>query len=203
MIRYEFEQRPAAGESRQVVRGVYWLRMPLPFALTHINLWLLASGDNWTIVDTGVDVKESATIWEDTFLSTMGGRPVDRVVVTHLHPDHVGCAGMLCERTGARLWMTRDEYLLCRILVADTGRPAPDAGKKFYPAAGFPDNALHHYEKIFGFFGKFVSPLPESYERLQDGDELDVGEYRWKIVIGRGHSPEHACLYCEEQNLLI
>lgn len=203
MIHYEFEQRPAAGETKQVRPGVYWLRMPLPFVLGHINLWLLESGNSWTIVDTGVDVEESVKVWDETFSTTMGNRSVDRVVVTHLHPDHVGCAGMLSAKTGARLWMTREEYLLCRILVADTGRPAPDAGKIFYTAAGFAADALHHYEKMFGFFGKFVSPLPESYKRLKAGDEIIIGENCWKIIVGRGHSPEHACLYSEEQNLLI
>jgi len=203
LIRYEFDQRPDAGDTMAVAPGVHWLRMPLPFALGHINLWLLEDGDGWTIVDTGVDVGESEKIWATTLSETMEGRPVNRVLVTHLHPDHVGCAGMLCERTGADLWMTREEYLLCRILVADTGRPAPDAGKHFYHAAGFASDAMHHYEKMFGFFGKYVSGLPESYHRLVEGDEITIGRNRWKIIIGRGHSPEHACLYCEEQNLLI
>jgi glyoxylase-like metal-dependent hydrolase (beta-lactamase superfamily II) len=202
-IRYEFDRRPDAGDTMQVAPGVHWLRMPLPFALGHINLWLLEDGDSWTIVDTGVDVEESENVWAKTFLETMDGRPVNRVLVTHLHPDHVGCAGMLCDKTGADLWMTREEYLLCRILVADTGRTAPDEGKNFYSAAGFPEDALHHYEKLFGFFGKFVSHIPESYIRLIAGDEITIGRNRWKVLVGRGHSPEHACLYCEEQNLLI
>ena len=203
LIRYEFDERPDAGDTMQVAPGVHWLRMPLPFALGHINLWLLEDGDSWTIVDTGVDVEESERVWAKTFLETMDNRPVNRVIVTHLHPDHVGCAGMLCEKTGSDLWMTREEYLLCRILVADTGRAAPDEGRGFYSAAGFPDDALHHYEKMFGFFGKFVSHVPESYHRLIAGDEIAIGRNRWKVLIGRGHSPEHACLYCEEQNLLI
>ena len=154
LIRYEFDARPDAGETMKVAPDVHWLRMPLPFVLGHINLWLLEDGDSWTIVDTGVNVEESEKIWARTFSETMGDKPVSRVLVTHLHPDHVGNAGMLCAKTGADLWMTREEYLLCRILVADTGRKAPDAGKNFYLAAGFPDKALHQYEKMFGFFGK-------------------------------------------------
>jgi len=203
VIRYEFKQRPAVGETMQVVPGIYWLRMPLPIALGHINLWLLESGNSWTIVDTGVNTKESVKVWEQTFSSTMDNRPVDRVVVTHLHPDHAGCAGMLCAKTGATLRMTREEYLLCRLLLTDAGRPAPDAGKKFYTAAGLTADDLHRYEKMFGIFSKFVSPLPESYKRLYAGDEIVIGENHWKIIVGRGHSPEHACLYCEELNLLI
>ena len=202
-VRYEFDQRPDAGDTMQVAPGVRWLRMPLPFALGHINLWLLEDGDGWTIVDTGVNVEESKNVWDKTFLDAMDGKPVKRIIVTHLHPDHVGCAGILCEKTGSKLWMTREEYLMCRILVADTGRIAPDAGNHFYSAAGFAEDALHHYQKMFGFFGKFVSHIPESYQRMQAGDEITIGKNRWKVLVGRGHSPEHACLYCAEQNLLI
>ena len=202
-LRYEFDQRPDAGNTMQVAPGVHWLRMPLPFALGHINLWLLEDGEHWTIVDTGVDIDESETVWKNTFKTLMNGATVNRVIVTHLHPDHAGCSGWLCEQTGADLLMTREEYFLCRILVADTGRLAPDAGKNFYTGAGFAPDALHHYEKMFGFFGKYMSALPESYHRLSAGDELSIGENKWQVIIGRGHSPEHACLYCEEQNLLI
>jgi len=202
-VRYEFEQRPDTGSTMQVAPGVHWLRMPLPFALGHINLWLLQDGEHWTIVDTGVHIDESEKIWKQTFATLMGSANVNRVIVTHLHPDHAGCTGWLCELTGADLLMTRAEYFLCRILVADTGRLAPDAGKNFYTGAGFAADELHHYEKMFGFFGKYVSPLPESYRRLSDGDELRIGGKRWRVIIGRGHSPEHACLYCEEHKLLI
>ncbi len=187
----------------QVAPGIYWLRMPLPFALGHINLWLLKSGDGWTIVDTGVNTEESAKVWNQTFSSVMDNQPVDRVVVTHLHPDHAGCAGWLCARTGATLMMTREEYMLCQLLLTDIGRPESDAGKVFYTAAGFAADSLHHYEKIFGFFTRLVSPLPESYQRLSAHDEIVIGEHCWKVIVGRGHSPEHACLYCDEQNLLI
>lgn len=203
LVRYEFETRPDAGETMEISPGVHWLRMPLPFVLGHINLWLLEDGDSWNIVDTGVRFEESEAIWAKTFAATMGDRPVSRIIATHLHPDHVGCAGMLCDKTGADLWMTREEYLMCRVLVADTGREAPAAGKDFYTAAGFPEESLQQYEKMFGFFGKYVSPLPESYRRVRDRDELLIGDNRWRVIIGRGHSPEHACLYDEEKNILI
>jgi glyoxylase-like metal-dependent hydrolase (beta-lactamase superfamily II) len=133
----------------------------------------------------------------------MAGRPVDRIVVTHLHPDHIGCAGWLSETFDAPLWMTRGEYLLCRVLVADTGRTTPEAGNRFYRGAGFPLEAMDYYHKMFGMFGKYVSPVPEAYRRLQDGDCFEIGPDQWQVIIGRGHSPEHACLYCAERNLLI
>jgi len=202
-IAYEFTERPEAGETMQVAPGITWLRMPLPFALSHINLWLLEDGDGWAAVDTGVCIDESKRVWEKTFAGPMSGRPLNRVIVTHMHPDHVGCAGWLSDQFDAPLWMSREEYLLCRILVSDTGRATPAEGNRFYAAAGFLPEQMDYYDKMFGMFGKYVSPIPESYQRIMDGDRIQVGAYEWDIIIGRGHSPEHACLYCAEINTLI
>jgi glyoxylase-like metal-dependent hydrolase (beta-lactamase superfamily II) len=202
-IRYEFADRPESGDAMPVADGIHWLRMPLPFSLGHINLWLLEDRDGWTIVDTGVDTEDCRNVWRETFDDVMRGRPVTRILVTHLHPDHAGLAGWLTETHDVELLMTREEYLLCRILVADTGRPAPEAGIDFYRAAGYSQKALDNYQERFGSFGRYVALLPDSYRRLQDGDLLEIGGNEWRVVIGRGHSPEHACLYCEDLNILI
>jgi glyoxylase-like metal-dependent hydrolase (beta-lactamase superfamily II) len=200
-VRYEFDLRPQPGDVNEVADGVEWLRMPLPFALGHINLWILRDGkpQEIAIVDTGIHSGKSREVWH----TAIADRTVTRVLVTHLHPDHVGCAGWLCADNAVELWMTRQEYLLCRILVADTGRPAPDAGVNFYRAAGFPGDALARYQEMFGMFGKFVAAMPESYRRLTDGMVVNIDGSDWKVVVGNGHSPEHACLYNAERNLLI
>lgn len=202
-IRYVFDDQPELGNSIEIFPGIRWLRMPLPFMLGHINLWLLQDGIGWTVVDTGICTQTTRDCWEKVFTEQLGDSPLNRVLVTHLHPDHVGCAGWLTKRFDIPLWMSREEYLLCRILVADTGEPAPTAGIRFYAAAGFPETALERYEKTFGRFGSVVSPLPQSFHRLQDGMEFQVGEYRWRVLIGQGHSVEHACLFCEELNTII
>lgn len=202
-IAYEFSSRPEPGDTMPVAEGIAWLRMPLPFALGHINLWLLEDDDGWSIVDTGVDVTESREVWQRTFAGAMQGRPARRVLVTHLHPDHVGCAGWLTSHFDVALWMAREEYLLCRVLVADTGRKTPREGDRFYKAAGFAPQQMDYYHQMFGMFGKYVGPLPESYVRLQDGDNVGIGGSEWEVIVGRGHSPEHACLYCRESNALV
>lgn len=202
-INYEFSKRPELGETMLVVPGVVWLRMPLPFSLGHINLWLLEEENGWAIVDTGVNVDESKAVWQQTFDGVLRDKGVSRVLVTHLHPDHVGCAGWLADKLGVPLWMSREEYFLCRILVADTGRKTPREGDNFYKAAGFQPDQMDFYHKMFGMFGKYVAELPESYTRLKDGDSLRIGDKHWEVIVGRGHSPEHACLYCKDENLLI
>jgi glyoxylase-like metal-dependent hydrolase (beta-lactamase superfamily II) len=187
----------------QVADGIHWMRMPLPFATDHINLWLFEDDDGWAVVDTGIHSKVSKEVWHNTIAGVMGDKPINHVVVTHLHPDHVGCAGWLTDEYGIDLWMTRDEYLLCRVLVADTGRDAPEEGTRFYHAAGFPAEAMHRYKEMFGMFGKFVAPLPEAYKRLREGDRLTFAGYTWDVLVGRGHSPEHACFLDAERNLFV
>lgn len=202
-IDYAFDDTPATGATREVAPGVHWLRMPLPFALTHINLWLLEDGDSWVIVDTGLHADDTLAIWRDTLANFMGGKPVERVIATHMHPDHAGNAGWLCDTLDAELLMTREEYLYARVLMADTGRSAPEDGVTFYHGAGFPPEALDKYQKMFGMFGRVMSPMPDSYRRLQDGDVVSINEREWRIIVGNGHSPEHACLFCEELNVLL
>ena len=202
-LTFPFKHTPARGATAEIMDDFHWLRMPLPIDLDHINLWLLRDGKGWAVVDTGIYCSACRDTWEATFSGVMGGDPVTRVFATHLHPDHVGCAGWLAERFDVDLWMTREEYMLCLILVADTGRQAPEEGVDFYHAAGFPKEALDTYQKIFGFFGRMVSPLPEAYERLSEGDVVPIGDHDFRVLIGRGHSPEHACLFDAERNVVI
>lgn len=202
-IRYEFPEPPVIGESMEISGGIRWLRMPLPFLLGHINLWLLPDGDRWAIVDTGLGTQVTRDFWEDVLARQLESRPISGVIVTHLHPDHVGCAGWLAERCEAPLWMSREEYLLCRILAEDTDKPVPPDGLRFYAEAGFAEGALERYQKAFGSFGRMVSRLPQSFVRLSDGMSIEIGGRTWTVIIGRGHSVEHACLFCAEMNVLI
>jgi glyoxylase-like metal-dependent hydrolase (beta-lactamase superfamily II) len=203
-LTYPFGSAPAPGEAVAICPGVLWLRMRLPMpALNHINLWALEDGAGWTIVDTGMQTADTAGDWQRALAGILGRRPVVRVICTHMHPDHVGMAGWLTRQHECRLWMTRLEYVTCRMLVADSGREAPPDGVRFYRAAGWDEEALEHYRARFGRFGKAVHALPDSYRRVLDGEELQIGGRAWRAVVGRGHSPEHLCLHCPELGILI
>ncbi len=200
---YPLESPPDPGTAVEVAPGVLWLRMSLPMALNHINVWALADGDSWTIVDTGMQTTGTVAAWHGAFSGALGGRPVGRVICTHMHPDHVGMAGWLTRRFDCSLYMTRLEYVSCRMLVADTGREAPEDAVRFYRAAGWDQEAIEDYKARFGEFGKRVYALPDSFRRVTDGDELHIGGRLWRAVVGCGHSPEHLCLHCPELTLMI
>jgi len=200
---YPFAEPPAVGTTMEVAPGVRWVRMPLPFSLKWINLWLIEDGDGWTVVDTGIPNPETKSHWRTIFENELGGKPIKRVIVTHMHPDHIGLAGWMTHKWQCELWITRLEYIQCRMLVADTGREAPQAGIDFFRAAGWAQEDLDRYVERFGGFGKAVSQLPDSFRRLSDGQEILIGERTWRIVTGCGHSPDHACLWQPELNVFI
>ena len=200
---YPCGEPPATGAVSEVAPGVLWIRMPLPFALAQINLWAIRDGERWTLVDSGLQTPETAEAWRQLLPGALEDRAVRRLIVTHMHPDHVGMAGWLTRKFGCDLWMTRLEYLNCRVLVADTGREAPDDGVRFYRRAGWNEDSIEFYRTRFGGFGKSTYKLPDSFRRLRDGEVFDIGEHSWRVVVGTGHSPEHACLYCPSLKLLI
>ena len=202
-IRYELDMRPGEGETLSLADGMLWLRMPLPFQLNHINLWLLRDEGGWVIVDTGLGTATTREIWQKIFADSMRNEPATHIIVTHLHPDHAGCADWLVNEFGVDLWMTREEYLLCRILIADTGKEAPPEGVRFYRAAGFSDEQIALYRENFGMFGKVVPGMPQAHRRIRDGEHLRFAGHDWEVIVGRGHSPEHACLLDCERNILI
>jgi len=202
---YPFEAEPQNGDGSaiEVAPGVLWLRMPVFASLPWINVWAIEEEGGWTIVDTGLKSAKTIDAWQTAFAGALGGAPVLRVVVTHMHPDHCGMAGWIAERFKVRLWMSRLEYLTCRLMAADTGRKAPDDGIEFYHAAGWDDSAISRYRARFGSFGEMIYPLPASFRRISDGESLHLGAREWIVVVGTGHSPEHACLYCPELKVLI
>ncbi|MBA6413456.1 MBL fold metallo-hydrolase [Parahaliea sp. F7430] len=194
---------PKPGQPEEVAPGVYWARFPMPMSLDHINIWLLEDGDGWTVVDTCLAMDDSRRIWEQLFSGFMQGKPITRVICTHMHPDHVGLAGWLVERFGCELWMTREEFLMCRAMVSDTGQDVPEVAINFYHAAGYTEEQLQNYREKFGSFGKAISPLPSSFRRIVDRETLTIGNRYWQVIVGSGHSPEHACLYCPALKILI
>ncbi len=201
-LRYPWPEAPEFGALQEITPGLFWLRMPLPFDLNHINLWLAEDGDGWTVIDTGAATAEAKSIWRRVMAET-GNKPVPRAIVTHLHPDHVGLAGWFARKYGAELWMSRTDYLMCRMLAADTGRDAPKEALDFYRAAGFDDEMLAAYEERFGGFGMLISRLPDGFRRLREGETIVIGNGAWRTVTGRGHAPEHICLYNEAEKIFI
>jgi len=195
---------PPADRPFEVAPGIQWVRMPMPGSLDHINLWLLddadEAGPGTAIVDTGMNVPMCRAVWE----ALLPGRRITRIICTHLHPDHIGLAGWLSHRSGARVHMSRDEYLLARVLQLRPLESPPDEALAYVTAAGWPEDWIAAFRNTrWNYFATNTTPLPGSYHRLEEGDELHIGARRWRVTIGSGHSPEHVCLVDHEGGVMI
>lgn len=201
-LRFPFNTIPEFGTVKPVAPGVFWLRMPLPLALDHINLYLLEDGDSWVIVDTGIRSSDIQTHWQEIFDGELNIDSVSRVVVTHMHPDHVGQAGWLCDKFAAPLHMTRAEFYAARVMCSIPEGLSWTA-EQYMRRNGNTEQRIESVRNSKFRMSQMVESLPMAYTRMRGGDVLSIGGREWQVMIGEGHSPEHACLYCEEIGVLL
>ena len=198
---FPFGELPAEGRALRIAPGVHWVRMALPFALDHINLWLLEDGDALTVVDSGYGNDATRAAWDSVLAAD--ARPLKRVVVTHHHPDHLGLACWLTARDGADLHMTLGEYLAGHAVWNQLpGYCVADMLVQFR-AHGLDEDRLNELSTRGNAYRFGIPALPQRYRRMFDGDLLRIGDRDWKVIVGYGHAPEHASLYCAELGVLI
>ncbi|MFO1039141.1 MAG: MBL fold metallo-hydrolase [Geminicoccaceae bacterium] len=199
----ELAEAPPVGTWREWAPGLLWLRLRLPFALDHVNVWLLDDGDSWTVIDGGVHDAATNAVWDTVLAGPLAGRPVGRVLATHFHPDHVGQCGRLVALTGAPLLMSRLEWLYARWLSLDLTEEFVTAGDEHYRRGGMPDALIDRSHARGNAYAKGVVPPPASYQRVAAGDRLRLAGSDWEVIIGEGHAPEQVTLWSPERNILI
>ncbi len=198
------ETLPEPGQILQVADGVFWIRMTLPFALNHINLWLLDDGPGWTIIDCGISSDQTRANWEMIFAHHLQNKPVLRVLATHCHPDHLGLADWICQRWHAPLWMSAGEYAFGRMMQASL--PGVDGASMIphFQRHGVTDPGLiAQLSERKEYYPSLVPTIPGAFIRVQDQQVIKIGAHQWRVITGFGHSPEHVSLYCAELKCLI
>jgi len=220
-LAYPWPDVPALGGAVALRPGFFWLRMRLPFALDHINLWLLEDEidgvPGFTIVDCGISSPETRAAWEQIFDAVFDGRPLLRLIATHFHPDHLGLSQWLADggekrRWTAPLWMSATEWTIGRLLSQNTGATGDESGER--AAAHFARHGLTDPESLAkvrargsGHYAKLVPAVPPSYRRLMAGQSIAIGprgaKRVFEVIVGHGHAPEHVSLFCSEDRLLI
>jgi glyoxylase-like metal-dependent hydrolase (beta-lactamase superfamily II) len=202
-VHYPFADPPGPGQATPVAEGILWIRLPLPMALDHVNVYALDDGDGWTILDTGLDSRRGRDAWAALLAGPLAGRPVTRVVVTHHHPDHIGLAGWF-QDLGAELVAPRTAWLMARMLRLDE-QPLPvPAQIDFWRAAGVDAAtlAVRATERPFNF-ADCIAPLPLGFTRIREGDHITMGGRDWAVHCGDGHAPEHATFWSLDDGLIL
>jgi glyoxylase-like metal-dependent hydrolase (beta-lactamase superfamily II) len=203
ILSFPFEGPPPPGEVCEVAPGIFWLRMPLPFALDHINLWLLADGDTWTQVDCGYGDAATRALWEKHFVATLERKPLGQVVATHYHPDHLGNAAWLADRFRCIVAMPQAEYLTAHAISDERAGYGSQSTCDLFAAHGL---GREHIAELLSRGNRYqhgVPELPRHYRRIAAGDLLAIGRHQWRVIPGYGHSPEHAALYCKDLGVCI
>jgi glyoxylase-like metal-dependent hydrolase (beta-lactamase superfamily II) len=203
MIVYPHETHPEPGAAVEIAPDILWLRLPLPMALNHVNVYALRDAEGWTLIDTGLNARRCRAAWEAALEGPLAGAPVARVLVTHHHPDHVGLAGWFQDK-GAELLMTRTAWLFARMLTLDEQERATPEQVAFWQAAGMAPDMLDRRKAERPFnFADVVAPMPLGFTRLDEGQRLHLGGRDWIVRFGHGHAPDHATLWAEEGDLVI
>lgn len=199
-LSFPFAEAPATARWVEITPDVHWVRMPLPFALDHINLWLLRGPKGWTLVDCGYHSKETRAAWE-TLLPAHA--PLEQIVVTHYHPDHIGQGGWMVREFGVPFHMTEAEYLTAHALYESTSGYGNEGLQALYASHGLAADKIEVLKQRPTGYRNVITEPPRTFRRILHGDVLRLGFHDWQVIAGFGHSPEHASLYCEALGLLI
>jgi glyoxylase-like metal-dependent hydrolase (beta-lactamase superfamily II) len=202
-LMFPFAEFPAAGEAVEVADGIFWVSTPVPFVgLKQVNLWLLRDGDGWTMVDCSYGGKTQRELIETVWGKLLGGKPVKQLVVTHFHPDHAGGSGWIAEKWGLRPRMSHGEWLTANLAVMNHNTDHVESRGVFYRRHGLDEARVQRFLQGVVLYSDGVT-LPKSHKRLRSGDLVPIGQDKWRVIIGEGHSPEHVSLYCAERKILI
>ena len=202
-LRYPWDNHPGPDQVVEVQPGLLWIRLKLPFQLNHVNIYLLADGDGWTIVDSGFGDEASIAAWTTLFEGQLSGFNIKRLIITHCHPDHIGLAGWVVERFKCPLYMSQVEYLQAIHNQVRGTEERTGAQRLFFLRHGMDDELA---DKLLGRgqeYLKRVSVLPPSYYRISHGDEISIGARRFKVITGGGHSHDQVMLYCASDKLFL
>jgi glyoxylase-like metal-dependent hydrolase (beta-lactamase superfamily II) len=202
-LTYPFPTPPAPGEVVEVAPGILWIRMPLPFRLNHVNIYLIEDGDGWAVLDAGIGNDTTRSIWETLVTGPLAGRRLTRLIVSHYHPDHIGLAGWLAQRFDLPLLMSQTTYLGCLNISLSPGALDAQPYRDFYLRNGLDAKTTGIVTTLGHGYLKMVTPLPPTFNRIVAGDSLRIGGRTFAVLSGDGHAPEQVMLYCAAEKLFL
>ncbi|MGQ7844097.1 MBL fold metallo-hydrolase [Granulosicoccus sp. 3-233] len=205
-LEFPFDSSPEPHESRLICESIRWQRLPLPFALDHVNCWLLGEPGKQVLVDTGVDLPGSREQWQLHFgqAGDSIASPPESLLVTHFHPDHSGLAGWFA-KAGSRLYGSAVEVGLSRMLCNIDDEHYGDFYADWYASNGLDAARVEAVRRNANTYRRIVHQPPEdaAWTFLRDSQSVELGGEHYAVMIGRGHAPDMLMLYRERDHVLI
>lgn len=200
---FPLNRPPAPGELIGVAPGVMWMRLPLPYRLDHVNIYLIKDERGWVAMDTGLGTDECKQGWETAFAGPLKTDPLSSLIVSHFHPDHVGLANWLAERCDIGVTMPRPEYLHSLVLQHAPGDFGNDQFRPYYRQHGLAPDVTDIVLSRGHEYLHRTTGVPPSYHRIKHSDTLRIGGRDFQVMTGGGHSLEQAMLYRPEERIFL
>ena len=202
-LAFPHPEPPEPGGIVEVAPGMLWFRLALPFALDHVNVYLIEDDGGWAVLDTGLGDQRTREAWDAALAGKLGGARLTRVIATHFHPDHIGLVGWLAERFDLPLSMSRTEYFFAQVLHGNPDALHSAAHLAFYRENGLdPETTMALTSRGLAYLA-MVTGLPTSFTRLAAGQTLRIGGREFAVLTGGGHAPEQVMLHCPGEKLFF
>ena len=187
----------------EVATRIYQIRLPLPFALNHVNCYLLRETSGWTMLDTGLNWLPARLAWQQAFAALeITPNQIQRIVLTHMHPDHFGLAGYFQELTGAPVLLSVvDAQAAQRIWVENGWRKAKTSD--FWQRAGIDQALIHQIATQVQHLRRKTMPHPPQIELMAPGTQLHMAGRNWRAIHAPGHSDGQLIFYAAAEQLML
>ncbi len=186
----------------QVAEGIFQVQLPLPFPLRIVNCYMLRDGDGWTILDTGINYLDGRVAWQAAFADLeIAPKTIQRIILTHAHPDHFGMAGWLAEQSGAPVQLAPLEQEFVRT-AWHAGAANEQAIVDLFQAHGMPTVLAEQVRHSMAETRAMTLPWPTT-SAIEPGVSIQIGARSFQVIATPGHSDQHLVFYCAEERLLL
>ncbi|MEC0372403.1 MBL fold metallo-hydrolase [Paenibacillus chibensis] len=183
-------------------RGITQVKISMSYPLRWVNSYILREPDGYTIIDPGPHTPENEEEWKKAMHELgISFRDVKNVVLTHHHPDHLGCAGWIQQQAGCKVWMSKRSFQEAERMWGATSTMNTDLPELFQ-RNGMPEAWTSQLEVHMNSFVPQITPRPD-VAWIPEGQRFVMGGRGWLPVETAGHAPGHVSFYDEESGDIL
>lgn len=173
----------------KITEDITMIEVPIPYAYGIVNCYLVKGKKGYTIIDTGAYTEEAKELWQEIIYAYY---PIEKIVYTHNHPDHIGLVAWLNEEYDIPIWISAHGY---DDLKKIQNFFSSDKYKKASASSSKKSNSEAHFEEgIFQFEPTYI---------YNEEDIIMIGDYEYKALWTPGHTHDHYSFYSNETKMLF